>query len=120
MCIRLEVSMRRIINVVFLLLLVSAPAAAQAVDPPRARRPAGIELGPIAQILVGPVGLRNGSAWNEERGHARRRRWVRGVSGLGYFLRSSGVIWRIVNDPSSTCWATASSFNRRWFSARSR
>ena len=30
MCIRLEVSMRRIINVVFLLLLVSAPAAAQA------------------------------------------------------------------------------------------
>jgi hypothetical protein len=70
-------------------------------------------------IVVGTVGpLARQRVWSEQGGHARRR-CGRGRPGLGYFLRSSGVIARITSDPWRICCSKDFSLSGR-FSARGR
>src|SRR5215207_10136682 len=61
-------------------------AAAELVDPALARRAPAVELGMATKVRVRAIGLlAHRRVGNEEGRHGRRRRWGRGVSGLGYF-----------------------------------
>jgi len=71
------------------------------------------------QVVVSTVGpLAHPRVWSEQGGHVRRR-CGRGRPGLGYVLRSSGVIARITSDPSRICCPKDWSLSGR-FSARGR